>query len=81
MKHIVNVLNNINFISNDYDMEYKYLGDKLTDSALKNKHCKAVRRANGKCIRSKMSTMLVEFEDGTKHNILARRLVKNHCDG
>lgn len=57
-------------------MEYKYLGDKLTDQRLINKHCSAVRRADGKCKRSRISTMLVEFESGEKHVILARRLRK-----
>jgi len=55
--------------------DYIYLGDRLTDESLKGKPCNAVRRANGKCIRSRMSTMLVEF-DGTKHNVLARLLRK-----
>jgi hypothetical protein len=57
-------------------MEYKYLGDKLTDARYKNKQCRAVRRANGKCIRSRMATMLVMFEEGVKVNVLARRLRK-----
>ena len=56
-------------------MEYIYLGDKITDSALKGKGCNAIRRTNGKCIRSRMSTMLVEF-DGVKHNVLTRLLRK-----
>jgi hypothetical protein len=55
--------------------DYIYLGDKLTDPALKGKECNAVKRANGKCIRSKLSTMLVEF-NGIRHNVLARRLRK-----
>lgn len=55
--------------------EYKYFGDKFTDPTLKGKECNAVRRANGKCIRSRMSTMLVSF-DGVVHNVLARRLRK-----
>ena len=56
-------------------MDYIYLGDKLTSNELKNNHCRAVRRKDGKCIRSKMATMLVEFENG-KAVILARRLRK-----
>ena len=55
--------------------DYIYLGDKFTDPSLKGKECKAVRRSNGKCIRSRMSTMLVSF-DGVIHNVLARRLRK-----
>lgn len=57
-------------------MEYIYLGDKLTDPEIKSTKCKAVRRSNGKCYRSKLSTMLVEFENGIKHIVLARRLRK-----
>lgn len=61
-------------------MEYNYLGDKLTDARYKNKQCRAVRRENGKCIRSRMGTMLVEFDGGLKVNVLARRLRKiNKC--
>ena len=56
-------------------MDYIYLGDKFTDTSLKNKECNALRRNNGKCIRGKMSTMLVSF-DGIVHNVLARRLRK-----
>jgi hypothetical protein len=57
-------------------MDYIYYGDRLTDTALRNTKCKAVRNSNGKCIRSKKATMLVEFENGTKHVVLARRLRK-----
>jgi hypothetical protein len=45
-------------------MEYLYLGDRQTDVALKGKLCKAVRRADGKCIRGKNGSMLVEFAHG-----------------
>lgn len=55
-------------------MTYIYLGDRFTDEKLKGKHCKAVLRPDGKCIR-KRASMLVEFE-GVKHVILARRLRK-----
>jgi hypothetical protein len=55
--------------------DYIYLGDKLTDPVFKNQPCDAIRKANGKCIRSKMSTMLVSF-GGIIHNVLARRLRK-----
>jgi hypothetical protein len=54
--------------------DYIYLGDKITDPELKGKECNAVRK-NGKCIRGKMSTMLVSF-NGITHNVLARRLRK-----
>ena len=54
-------------------MRYTYLGDKLTDTKLKGMQCDPIKRGDGKCIRSKMSTMLVT--DGSKmYNILARRL-------
>jgi len=58
------------------NFEYTYLGDKLTDLKWKNLKCKAIRRPNGKCIRSKMSTMLVLFENGELNVVLARRLRK-----
>ncbi len=57
-------------------MDYIYLGDRFTSEELKNKKCSAVRGENGKCIRSCMSTMLVVFENGDKHVVLARRLKK-----
>jgi len=55
--------------------EYIYLGDRFTDPALKGRMCCAVRRDNGKCMRSRLGTMLVSF-DGIIHNVLARRLRK-----
>ena len=55
--------------------EYIYLGDKLTRPELKGQNCIAIKKINGKCIRSRMSTMLVDF-DGERHIILARRLRK-----
>jgi len=57
-------------------MDYIYLGDKLTDSRLKNRQCSAVKRLDGKCKRSRLGTMLVKFEDGETHVVLARRLRK-----
>jgi hypothetical protein len=58
-------------------MEYIYHGDKLTDPTLKRMPCKAIRRhPNGKFIRSRMSTMLVEFEGGVRHVVMARMLRK-----
>lgn len=56
-------------------MEYVYLGDKNTTAFLKQKRCKAVRR-NGKCIRGKNGSMLVEFENGSQHVIIGRLLRK-----
>jgi hypothetical protein len=56
--------------------EYIYLGGKNTVEYLINKRCDAVRRSDGKCITSRMETMLVVFQDGVKHNVLRRRLRK-----
>jgi hypothetical protein len=57
-------------------MEYVYLGDRHTDTAIKNKTCNAVRRLNGKCKRGKNGAMLVVFEDGKTHVIIGRLLRK-----
>ncbi len=59
-------------------MDYVYLGDKMTSNRYSNEYCKAVRRVDGKCIRSRMGTMLVEFENGKLAVVLARRLRKIH---
>ena len=56
-------------------MTYTYLGDKLTDPALKNKTCQSVLNGKGKCIRGRNGNMLVAF-DGIKTVILAKRLRK-----
>jgi hypothetical protein len=56
-------------------MDYKYLGDRNTDPSLKGKLCSAVR-SKGKCVRGKNGNMLVEFEDGNRHVIVARLLRK-----
>lgn len=55
--------------------DYIYLGDKNTDAQLKGKICAAIRR-NGKCIRAKNGNMLVEFEGGNRHVVIARLLRK-----
>lgn len=58
-------------------MEYIYLGDRLTEDQLKGKRCRAVRRQDGKCIRSQtMGTMLVQFEEGPICTVIGRRLRK-----
>lgn len=57
-------------------MDYIYHGDKHTDPKYKKKPCKAVKRADGKCIRGRNSNMLVEFETGDVVNICARLLRK-----
>ena len=56
-------------------MEYVYLGDRNTDEGLRKQFCSAVRR-NGKCIRGKNGSMLVEFEDGKQRIIIGRLLRK-----
>lgn len=55
---------------------YRYLGDKLTDPALKGALCYAVTR-NGKCITGR-SAMLVYFhgDKGFPRAVLRRRLRK-----
>jgi hypothetical protein len=55
--------------------EYIYRGDKLTDPVLKGRECKAIRRHDGKCIRGKNGSMLVEM-DGKKMVVLGRQLRK-----
>lgn len=57
-------------------MEYIYLGDRLIDPELKSKPCKAVRRSDGKCIRGRNGSMLVEFAGGIKCVVIARQLRK-----
>ncbi|HYV53570.1 MAG TPA: hypothetical protein VE933_03180 [Chitinophagaceae bacterium] len=55
--------------------EYVYRGDKFAGKHYKDKHCIAVQRADGKCIRGRNGNMLVSF-DGTKVVVLARQLRK-----
>ena len=43
------------------EMDYIYLGDKMTRPELRRMPCRAVRRFDGKCIRGKNCNMLVEF--------------------
>lgn len=57
-------------------MEYIYHGDKFTCLTLKKKPCKAIRRADGKCIRGRNGNFLVEFENGTRHVVVGRLLRK-----
>lgn len=54
-------------------MRYTYLGDRHTDSSLIGMQCDPIKRPNGKCIRSKKSTMLVT-DGNIKYVVLARRL-------
>jgi hypothetical protein len=57
-------------------MEYRYLGDRNTDPHLKGSLCRAVRRADGKCIRARNGSMLVEFESAGRHVVMGRLLRK-----
>ena len=43
---------------------YRYIGDRSTDVNLKGARCKAIRQLNGRCIRGKNGSMLVQFESG-----------------
>lgn len=54
---------------------YRYLGDKYTSPELKGAICRAVRRQDGKCIRGKNGSMLVEFE-ACKAVVIGRLLRK-----
>lgn len=54
---------------------YLYLGDRLTDPALKGAQVHAVRRTDGKCIRGRGS-MLVVTDDGRRIVVIARLLRK-----
>ena len=52
-------------------MRYTYLGDRM--SALRGIQCDPVHRPDGRCIRSRMGTMLVT-DGANKHIIIARLL-------
>jgi hypothetical protein len=56
--------------------EYIYNGDRNTHEKLKGKPCKAVRRPDGKCIRGKNGSMLVQFDAGLLSVIIGRNLRK-----
>lgn len=53
--------------------EYVYLGDRVTRPDLKGAACNAVRRADGKRIW-RNGKAVVDFENGERHVVLARRL-------
>jgi hypothetical protein len=56
-------------------MRYVYLGDRLTDPALRHQPCEPVRRADGRCIVStRMAVALVRFADGVERVVARRRL-------
>ena len=58
------------------EMDYIYLGDRLTRPELRRMPCRAVRRLDGKCIRGRNGNMLVEFPGVGKVVILGRLLRK-----
>ena len=58
--------------------EYIYLGDRNTDPSLKKIPCKAVLRSDGKCIRGRNGSMLVEMNDGKKMIVTGRLLRKTN---
>lgn len=55
---------------------YSYLGDRNTDDGLKGKTCVAIRRDDGKCIRGRNGSMLVQMEDGKRMVVVGRLLRK-----
>ena len=57
-------------------MEYRYLGDRNTYLSLRRAGCKAVRRKDGKCIRGRNGSMLVELKEGRKCVVVGRMLRK-----
>jgi hypothetical protein len=59
-------------------MEYQYLGDRYTDPLLKKMICTAVKRKDGKCIRAKNGSMLVQSVNGKKLVVIGRLLRKTH---
>ncbi|QHV94016.1 hypothetical protein [Spirosoma endbachense] len=60
---------------------YTYLGDRMTDPALKGQACAAVLREDGKCIRGRNGSMLVRFDSGREAIVIGRLLRKlNHPD-
>lgn len=56
-------------------MRYSYRGDRLTAPALRGMQCDAVYHpVTGKCITSKMATMLVVEANGKRHVVRRRQL-------
>ena len=55
---------------------YRYIGDRFTDPRWKGQECTAVRRPDGKCIRGRNGSMLVQFDCGTTVVIIGRLLRK-----
>lgn len=62
-------------------MRYTYLGDKLTEDALRGMQCDPVRRADGRCVVGvRMASALVVDEQGRQWVVLRRRLRLNPPD-
>ena len=59
------------------EMDYIYLGDRLTRPELRRMPCRAVRRSDGKCIRGRNGNMLVEFDGVGKCNNTTGRFPGN----
>lgn len=57
-------------------IKYTYLGDRMTDPSLKGTTCTAVRREDGKCIRGRNGSMLVQFDGGRTAVVIGRLLRK-----
>lgn len=58
-------------------MRYTYLGDRVTDPALRGAQCDPVRRADGLCIVSRlMATQLVIFAGEECARVVARRRLR-----
>ncbi|QHT69511.1 hypothetical protein GXP67_24135 [Rhodocytophaga rosea] len=56
--------------------DYLYLGDKYTLAELKHQPCLAIGVSNGKCIRGKNGSMLVQFKFGIICVVIGRPLRK-----
>jgi len=56
-------------------IEYRYLGDRITDVSLKGQTCTAVRRGD-KCIRGANGSMLVEFINPRVRVVVIGRLLR-----
>lgn len=66
----------------EFEPEYVYVGDRLTDPQLVGLPVMAVRCADGKCVRGSNfrpganGNMLVKAADGRRFNVLGRLLRK-----
>ncbi len=59
--------------------DYVYMGDRLTDPLLRGLPVNAVRRADGRCVRGRNGSMLVEDVQGKRYVVLGRQLVKRRA--